>query len=353
MAIPGINLPKAVRSGLLLIAGAEDSTIRNALKDSESATRLVNGFGTAFGEAITPSVLLSYQGARRVTVDSLVAFRNLVAVPHVIGARIRTWSAPQSWAPNFSDHFDLYPVSPTKDPDSLMIDTPNSRGTHEARRFRGQPTPTVLDPRHTRVAPDEDLLAALLKLDAASTKTDAPRRFERKVRRSLEFAFHALRAPVSYSKKRSDRAVALSLWVSAFEVLVHPDVGRVNSRHVSGVIKQIQWSKASLRRARYRPVGLPRERSLTTRPVQIYLRLSRLRNSFFHGADLADVVLERRHHSWGSLDFQVPALYRCFLMFLLAQRGFATFPPADADVLGQFHLHDVEEVLSRSKARHG
>jgi hypothetical protein len=352
MAIPGIDLPSPVRAGVLAAVGSGDDLFAQALSTDLSAARLASGFSTPFGEKFKPSLVLSYQGSRRVRVESLVAFRNLIAVPHVIGGRIKKWSVWQSSGPVFSDHFDLYPVAPTKDPDSLIIDTATYWGLHEAKKFGGQPAPTVLDPRHTRVSPDADLLDALLTLDSSTARSEAQRRFKLRVRRSLEFAFHALRAPVSYSKQRSDRAVALSLWVSAFEVLVHPDVGDVNSRHVTGVIKQIPWSRASLRRARYKPIGLRGVTRLTTRPVQTYLRLSRLRNAFLHGESFKDSSLEgRRHHSWGSLDFQIPALYRCFLMFLLGQRGFAIFPPAEGNTLGRFWLYDVEEILAKAKPR--
>lgn len=123
MAIPGIDLPSAVRAGALVAVGSGDDLSSQVLSTGLSAARLAAGFSTPFGEKFSPSLVLSHQGSRKLKVESLVAFRNLIAVPHVIGGRITRWNARQGKAPVFSDHFDLYPVAPTKDPDSLMIDT--------------------------------------------------------------------------------------------------------------------------------------------------------------------------------------------------------------------------------------
>ena len=137
-------------------------------------------------------------------------------------------------------------------------------------------------------------------------------------------ACYALRAPYGNLQSVQDWGITTSLWVSAFEILAKPVKGGVSFRHVSSDIKRVPWCSRSLHDKCVRAIDFP---GFTTRPVQVYGRLYRVRNSFLHGDRVPRSGIEsKRHPSWGNLSIQVPLLYRSLLLLYCQDLRLHEFP---------------------------
>jgi hypothetical protein len=77
----------------------------------------------------------------------------------------------------------------------------------------------------------------------------------------------------------------LVLWVSAFEVLLHPGRGRIGLAAVLAFLRNLKWNDRGLAHKRYsvRYTGVPPRISL---PEVIYYDLYMARNDFTHGNEV-------------------------------------------------------------------
>jgi hypothetical protein len=92
--------------------------------------------------------------------------------------------------------------------------------------------------------------------------------------RSLQVAFHAAAMRSKNEASVHDFGISVSHWVSAMEILLHPEKGDVNERHVLNELSKYPWQACPL---------------LNT--VQLlYHRLYKTRNDFIHGNDLSNAL---------------------------------------------------------------
>jgi hypothetical protein len=328
LVLPGVELSTSVEGGALVAIGPSDHRYA-AVCSNPHVKRFLSRFLTPFGESLNPSLIIR-RLASKPRADEVTSFRDVIALPRVIEARASGRSGTL-----WSDYFDPYPAMVTQD--GMISITAGAisdiRFQEQARKFRGQVAPILFDARGMRSRTDPVLEGALLKAwqwRPAVTDRKAVL-FRRRLFRSTAFAFHALRVS-SVLAERSERATWLSLFVAAFETLVHPDSGKVAYSHVSGAIRSIPWESKRLRSANARIHYVRGGKVVykrSTHPVQIYHRLYRLRNEWLHGTELRSDRLERSHHpKWGSLETQVPALYRALLLTQLGSNGVSALPPA-------------------------
>jgi len=321
IAIPGVELPRRVEAGSTAALPPDDPDYDAIAKSEPGVSEFLSRFSTAFGRQLRPTIIAREKTADLITAEDLSAFRNTIALAAIVEARRQRDRTQWSSGPFFSEVFDFSPVAP-RDAQFVDIQSPFSRGIHDIEEFAGQPSPIVPYPKNMRCEFDEGLLEALLRLWASKATRRLVRR--RTLLRSVEMACHALRAPYSNLESLQDWGITTSLWVSAFEIIACPDSGDVKFPHVSSMIKRVPWASRSLRKPAVRAIDRP---GLTTRPVQVYGRLYRVRNSFLHGDRLpAGSIEPHRHPTWGHLSIQVPLLFRSVLLLNCQNLNLWHFP---------------------------
>ncbi len=326
VAIPSVDLPGYVGIDDLLMLGSRDPRYRALKKANPVLSKYLSSFRTPLKKKVNPTIIVRDESLPKVDARHLCAFRNAVAVSAVVHSRAK--SCPPSTTQGFfcTDLFDFHPVSVSSDGTDLFGKTPFEQSWWlNAQNFAGQTTLAVIRPEAVRPSFDNEFMMALLDLVEMNCRTRTMRDFQNRIVRSLEMAYHALRSPFTTLGEPVDFGVQTAMWVSAFEILANPRGEDVHFSDVSALIKQVPWRARKLRvKDRASATG---PKGVTTLPVQIYGRLYRTRNAYIHGSVLRPGEYEyRRRRGWGSLFFQVPALYRCVLMNMLNEKGIGKSP---------------------------
>jgi len=270
-----------------------------------TAQHMLGQFRTQFGAVYTPACLLVRRGARaRVRqAATLRAFRNCCAAATVLPAY-----RGGHLQPAYSDHFDIYPLAAGHS-GMIVSNSAITQGIHPSQGFQGQSSPSVGSPTNFVCRPSARLLERLLHAWNLCYLSRRRRRELVRLYRSLEIAMHAARFPTDSLLSEHDAGLRLVLWVSAFEVLLHPGAQRIRLPTVLATIRGLTWQNHAVTRQRY-PVlyaGVPPVLSL---PEAIYYDLYMARNDFAHGNRLpARRLWFRRDRRRSLLSDLAPLLY--------------------------------------------
>jgi hypothetical protein len=216
------NLPVKTTIGNRYIAVVSPTDPRvEALRLRSSAfCQLVDGFKDQFQRRAQPSLLMLRKNIHP-RYEGLVAFRNALAIVSITKAWQNHIGYGSQWEYlKYSNYFDFYPYTLSKDEQWLLTHTASGFGGDEAERFQGQTSPEI-----TRAGfllqeqfYDDALFAALLdkwvECYVRRKKREWP---TRALFRSLDMAY---RASAIAQLNMYDFGANLALWVSAFEILI-------------------------------------------------------------------------------------------------------------------------------------
>lgn len=352
--MPAASLPHAVEAGNTAVVPFDDARCQELVAAQPHVRRFLESFRTAFGHQLRPSIVIRDRDAERIQTEDLAALRNMIALAAVIKARTdRCVHRFGGQGPVYADLFEVYPVNLALDAETLMVRTASEFGMDDdLERFQGQPHPGYIYPENVTPELDDILLGSLVRLWQSHPAGENQERFRRRIFRSLETAYHALASPFLNLGSTYDHALALSLWVSAFEILAGR-AGNVSADHVERLISRVRWSHPALRDDIVESLRGPRPGRPVRRPVQVYERLYKVRNESLHGGTIsvhlvaprldeqeedALVISPLNAHEWNHLAVAVPALYRGVVLQLLTRTGFHTYPhePDDLDEYGNY-----------------
>jgi hypothetical protein len=377
VAMPAVSLPHAVEAGNTAVVPFADARYQELIAAQPQVRRFLESFRTAFGHRLQPAIVIRDRAAERIQAEDLAAFRNMIALAAVIKARTdRSVHRFGGQGPVYAGLFELYPVNLAVDAETVMVQTAAEFGMDDdLEHFQGQPDPVYIYPQNVAPELDKVLLSSLVALWLSHPAGEDEGRFRRRIYRSLETAYHALASPFLNLGSQYDHALSLSLWVSAFEILV-ARAGNVSASDVERLIGRVRWSHPALHSDVVESLRGPRPGRPVSRPVQVYERLYKVRNESLHGgvisADLVGNRLEKDEedplepaplgaHEWNHLALAVPVLYRAVLLQLLTQKGFHTHPvdPGvdDLDAYGNYieaqldSGHYEKPLLFRSRLR--
>jgi hypothetical protein len=294
--LPHIDLTEPIENGRLAAVPCDDKRLAQIRSRELATDSLVSRFTNKFGGEHRPSCILTAAApAPILDFYAVTAFRNCIEVSVTSPSWVQAVLGGNVPHVLWSDHFDLYPFSPSKDGREL-IGRSLALGTALQTKpceFQGQPAPHMPSNDHVFYSLDEPLFARLMQ--------EWNRRFVKGVRnrnverlfRSLETAYVANRIPAVGSGHPTihDIGVSIALWVSAFEILSHPGKGGVNRGEVFALLGKIKWHSSEIGRRRF--VIRSQKRKLKNNPTQqaqrinlcqkLYGELYRARNDFLHG----------------------------------------------------------------------
>jgi hypothetical protein len=377
IAMPAVSLPRAVDAGNTAVVPFSDPRYVELSDAQPRIRRFLESFRTAFGHQLQPAIVIRDRSAERIQAEDLAALRNMIALAAVVRARTdRSVHRFGGEGPVYADLFELYPVNMAVDAETVTVRTASEFGLDDdLEHFQGQPDPAYIYPQNVTPKLDEVILESLLGLWQSHAAGEDQERFRRRIFRSLETAYHALGSPFLNLGSQYDHALSLSLWVSAFEILV-TRAGNVSASDVERLITRVRWSHPALRSDVVESPRGPRPGRPVSRPVQAYERLYKVRNESLHGGVIsADLVGHRLDtdeedalepaplglHEWNHLALAVPALYRAVLLELLTRQAFHTYPadPGVDDLDAYAEYLDAQEdyeyyetpLLFRSRLR--
>ena len=321
VTIPSIDIPGHISIDDLILLGSKDNRYQQLKNSNSFLSKYLDSFRTPFGTKANPSIVVRDKTLPKVDADRLTAFRNAIAVSSVIYSMMESCLYNNRSGCKCTDLFDFHPINVSSDGDDFSIKTAHIIGCdNRIEDFKGQTTLAVPYPETVSPSFDKELMKTLLDLLERKPRRKKEKEFQNRVMRALDMAYYALRSPFVNLGNKTDFGVLISLWVSAFETLANPYTKDVHFKDVSTLIKQISWKNAKLRRKNYVAIAY---NGKTTLPVQIYGRLYHTRNMYLHGNIIPKRSFEfNRRKEWGTLRFQVPALFRCVLIYLLQTNGF-------------------------------
>lgn len=311
--MPNLRIKSPIETKFVGILPDTDARVIEIAKRDAAVNALINGFSDRWGTKHQVSVMVVHKDApkRILEVSALVSFRNIFAICRILQSWQFSIGSPNAVGTRFSDYFDFYPFSPTRDGKELLhmgfalnaLDTPEN--------FRGQIYPDLpLVDGDLHFAHDENLFEFLKK--AWVERFEKGRRDwpSNKLFRSLAIAYHASSLPKKNGLWFYDFGVSVALWISALEILAHPGKGkRSDLRTVLDLLAKGKFSDPFIKRKR-----MIRHHSTPNRAGNaaeyLYWRLYDSRNAFLHGNPVTahDVLYKRRSHA-SLLTSVAPVLY--------------------------------------------
>src|SRR5262249_5078200 len=231
----------------------------------------------------------------------------------------------------FSNSFWLYPWMLDKNYEWLITQSLASLGLHEVRRFKGQATPEIFPIELNPADIDKTLLTALIQRWHCRYFKPKPTWEDRALFRSLNMANIACQLPSIVNTTLFDYGRTLALWVSAFEIPVHPGNAKANQAAVNAILDKIPYvERARRRKAHHAYDPKVKKVTRTTLARAAYAQLYRARNHFLHGEPVSKRSL-RLNRTRAHLIDVAPSLYRLALTAVLDLR-FTETPPPKSDV---------------------
>jgi len=322
--LSNLSLEQTIENEYLAIVPKTDLRVQTLLANIPNFRYLIDGFADQFGREVAPSMILARKNSRifnakgQLDSDALIGFRNAVALSIIM----RAWqdSLPRKHpfpSLTFSNYFDIYPISISMDNELFLTHTPSLLGADEPKEFQGQCSPELAHSRSARVEYDYDILEAILE--------EWKKRFiERKKRawktlvlfRSLEMAYHACKIPIENNSTIFDIGSRIALWVSAFEILVHPQTGKSDLKRVLDLIGKIKLDSSALSN-RYYTIKWRNNVIRGTLIQKMYYELYKLRNDFLHGNPVNQSSLYPFRNKRRPLHMYISLLYKIALLIFL------------------------------------
>lgn len=349
--VPHAAFLEPVENEYLALVPNSDPRLVELRQRLPAVGKLTNSITDQFNRPIEPSALL-VRADRPETVDfyATASFRNLVAISSVIDAWTFKLNGGTAGYPLWSDYFDFYPFTVTKDGDRLIAQSVASIEIGKPDTFAGQRAPHLQTTSFMSFGTDKKTLTTCLE--------QWDRRFVKRRKdwkssilfRSLEVACQASRMPAIGTRSPTihDAGVATSLWVSALEILSHPRRGQANLSTVLSLLKQASWRSDELKTRRY-TVTWRGKRERVNFVCKMYESLYRARNDFLHGNPVtAGNLFPARDRNKPILLHCAPLVYRAALSALLAKKAVRPAPDDWAAIFGaalEASLDKYEDAL--------
>ncbi len=366
--LPNFQVPLTVTdlAGFMALASYRDVRVTNIRQNQRGADKFLDGFRDVYDARQQPGAVIWRNDIcqDRVSLKTFVDFRNIVALAAILlgwaGLDSRQPVTPSN--PLWSDAFDFHPGRLNSEGSIEIYNPAQNVFSHPQTPFVGMPSPHIPVYRDSFML-DWPLLAKLLQSwDRVYIRSDNEvntKQYE-PLFRSLEMAYRALSVPIHNEGTIYDFGTSLALWVSALEILSHPDPTdtkkKVNLWHVCAVLARAQWYDDRLKKQRFN-ITYNKQQHQVTFIEYLYSLIYHARNTFLHGNLVS-------HTDWQFAQGDVttpignlaPLIYRTALMSYLswdidrrlAQRmeGVVTY---HKDWQPEFHLDDVVIAFTNQK----
>jgi hypothetical protein len=271
------------------------------------------------------------------TVEALANFRDLIALSVILYNRALELKYPHGHRIVWGDTFSFYPWMIDKNFEHMVAWTPAIGGLQDVTKFRGQSSPVIFAMNLRQASIDAPLLQELLQRWRGRYMDRRPSWNDVALFRSLNMAHQASLLPAASDTTFYDIGRSIALWVSAFEILVHPGRnGQANLRKVLDLVESVRWIRQPAGYRRY-STGGKKFRARRTLASWIYGELNTARNDFVHGNPVARNALVLKGSKRNLFEYAGP-LYRLALTAFLPLSFTKLRPPKQ-------HAHQVAEYI--------
>lgn len=282
--LPNVVLKAAIGCDIAALAPADDRRVTALKRAQPMFHEFLGRFSDNFGEKFEPAVLLlrADTAPRMYTVAALASFRDLIAISAIVYNRASALLQPKFRHVTYGEAFAIYPWMIDRHYEMLVGSTAAFLGIHDVEKFQGQSSPTIFRTALDAGNLDQPLLTELLDRWQRRYLVAEEQWADIALFRSLNMAYHASLLPAATDTTFYDIGRLISLWVSAFEILVHPGGnGQANREKVFALIERTPWT---LEAASLHVEDLySNAECKKTLASWLYKGLYKCRNDFLHG----------------------------------------------------------------------
>ncbi|MEQ1866690.1 MAG: hypothetical protein ABL996_18795 [Micropepsaceae bacterium] len=292
--LPNIDVAAPIEAGPAALAPMSDARVSALARRHKRFESFLNRFTDSFGVEISPAVMLLRSDApvEFRGIDAIASFRDLIAIVAVSYNRALEIKRPYGHRIHFANAFEFYPWMIDKYYKDLVGNTPAFLGLHEVRKFRGQSSAALPRMRLDATSIEEALVTELLGRWRRRYQSANPSWPDVALFRSLNMAHHASMLPAGTDTTIYDVGRLISLWVSAFEILIHPGGnGQANRDKVFDLLDRTPWQLKGCSDRQLETGGKTKiKRTLAS---WLYQHVYECRCAFLHGnpVDPSDLLL--------------------------------------------------------------
>ena len=278
----GINLG----TDSLVVVSGDDVRVETLSSEHPALKTILSAFRDYSGRMYSPAVLLRSRKAPSSAtkeLDSIVNFRNAIALSFVLPSRARTATGNRTDVPVWSDYFDFHPIQLSKAGSPVLDSVAVLNLLMGDRAMHFSPSPYVGVFSSRLLIADQYLYRVLgneWKIRHCAPAVDEP--FGRTLFRSLEVAYQACSVGAKNQGSLHDYGVQVALWVSAIEILAWPTKNYANAQYVVDFLNDATLPPALKTQRFTATVG---KRTVTNLNVYqyAYSELNNSRDDFLHG----------------------------------------------------------------------
>jgi hypothetical protein len=359
--LPNMRINDPFENEYLAIVPPEDDRCIEINSRHPTFLPFLDRFTDAFRRKLIPSVLLVRDDAPAwvKSWEAVGGFRDILSICAVVCNRTAVLIHHLARNYQYSTSFDFYAHTLTKDYLKLVTSNPALMGFDMVEEFYGQTTPGLPVSNWDRLDYDEMLAKTLLaEWQRRFSNPDASWR-SLALFRSLTMAHAAAQIPGVIGVTNHALGRNIGLWVSAFEILVHPEIDESGVKRVYALLDQVDWRTQACKDKTYfcyegrsKKKGQPRNLA-----CWIYGEVNHARIDYLHGNPLKPDRLSVQPYSKNLFNY-VPSLYRLLLTAFLGLNYYGPFKPRelgaspyDAAGMLEYRFHsrqgDYEQALGR------
>lgn len=356
--LPNIDLDEPVESDFLALVPSSDSRVLEITKEEDKFHEFLECFTDPFGEIIHPALILQNQDyeKRKVSSEFIAYFRDIIVSSTVPYSISRIINGKPYHHVAYSSYFSISPWMLSEDYEWLIGSTSAFTGLHNVDKYKGQSSPELWPVKLYSNDFDWPLLHELLGrwINLYKNKK-TPAWNSLALFRSLNMANQALLIPVNADAGGTiyDYGRIIALWVSAFEILIHPGGnGKADTNEVFALLDSVPWIDKSSGHKRFNTKGNKRRNLACWVYEQMYI----CRNNFLHGNPVedSDLNLRRTRQPLENSDLKLrssrrriyhfaPILYRLALTAFLNLSWKKELPNSnDSELIGRFVSENMD-----------
>lgn len=327
LVMPNLDVEEPVGTGDIAIVRTSDPRVAIVIDKEPNLRTFVRRFTDAFGEKLAPSVLIIRDDAPNSfrDVSAIGGFRDAIAFSTIVAGRaLHVTKGGGFGYPTWAETFDFYTWMLGRDGEHLIAQTPAMMGSHTVEKFHGQTTPGLPQVELLPHYIDGPIFDEVMRRWTRRFGGDEVSWEDRALFRSLNMAHAAMMMPGGVEYGFYDVGRLLTLWISAFEILLHPGPGGgVGEIQVLDLLDSVDWLDPRCREIAHPVKTGKRPAVMRSVAAALYDRIYKLRSDFQHGNDVTTEQLLTE--SKAPLLLVASSLYRCALSKFLDLK----IPPLD------------------------
>jgi hypothetical protein len=274
------------------IVPPDDGRVKNIAAEHPALSQFLSKFSSQFKLKIRPSLMIMQSDSPTSyrTPEGVTGFRDILSLSVMPYARAKRLRSGRPSHLIYTNTFQFYPwMLDNRYEDFILINEAEGH-LHQLDKFSGQCFPEQSPGAVEQVDLDLPLANALVQRWMARFSDQETEWRDRALFRSLNMANEAGKISAISAPNFFDVGRSIALWVSAYEILVHPGgAGQSIFTRVASLLESVAWRSRKLADA----VHVLPEKKAEQKPIAtwIYKHIYDLRNDFLHGNDVQPAAL--------------------------------------------------------------